>query len=234
MRINCYEHNRVCAVIPARGGSKGIPRKNIKALFGKPLIAYSIEQALESKSIDDVYVSTEDVEIAAISSEYGAKIITRPEELASDTAKTMDVMKHAHLCVKANYYVLLQAVNPLRSASTINNAISQFVNSESEYDSLVAVKKCEMKLGSIIEGYYEPNYKGEITRQMLEEKYYECGVIYIYKASMMLKGDIYGDRIMPYMIKSDIEAIDIDNQEQFDIVEAIIRNRQNSNEGIRR
>ena len=79
---------KIIALIPARGGSKSIPRKNIKEIYGKSLISYSIDQAFQSKKISDIYVSTEDPEISKISRKYGAKIINRPAELASDTAST--------------------------------------------------------------------------------------------------------------------------------------------------
>ena len=86
---------RIVGIIPARGGSKGIPRKNIKLMLGKPLIQHTIEAALASKRIDEVYVSTEDYEIASISESLGTQIIDRPEELAGDKVSTFDVMKHA-------------------------------------------------------------------------------------------------------------------------------------------
>ena len=85
----------VIAIIPARGGSKGIPHKNIKNLGGKPLIAYTIEAALRSEYLDHVFVSTEDSEIANISKNYGAQVIDRPPALAEDASKTVDVVLHA-------------------------------------------------------------------------------------------------------------------------------------------
>ena len=86
------EKMKIIAIIPARGGSKGIPRKNIRLLAGKPLIAYSIEAALKSRYINKVVVSTEDAEIAEISRRYGVEIIKRPEELAKDESPTIDAI----------------------------------------------------------------------------------------------------------------------------------------------
>ena len=85
------------AIIPARGGSKGVPRKNVLELAGKPLIAHSIEDALEAQAVDEVYVSTDDEEIAQVSRAYGAKIIERPDDLAGDTASSEVALIHA-LC----------------------------------------------------------------------------------------------------------------------------------------
>jgi len=216
---------RVVAIIPARGGSKGVLRKNIKVLAGKPLIAHSIEQAIKSELINEVYVSTEDKEISEISKKYGANTIYRPPELAKDLAKTMDVLKHACYIINADYIVLLEATSPMRKISTINQAIRLFINKSAEYDSLVTVKKLELKTGNISGKYYQPDIKGEIPRQLLDERYYQCGVIYIYKFEMMKEENIYGNRIMPFIIESDIEALDINTPEDFEIAEAISEKR---------
>jgi CMP-N-acetylneuraminic acid synthetase len=139
------EKTNVIAIIPARGGSKGIPRKNIRLLAGKPLIAYTIEAAFTSK-MDKVIVSTEDEEIAEISKKYGAEVIERPKGLAKDETPTIDVIFHVLEILKAKNYnpdivVLLQPTSPLRNAEDIYNAIKLFLDSDCE--SVVSV--CEVE-----------------------------------------------------------------------------------------
>ena len=126
---------KVLAIIPARGGSKGLPRKNIADLAGKPLIAWTIEASLNSKYITKTMVSSDDKEILDISVEYGAEIIKRPENLASDDATSESVVKHAIDCLEAtgevfDIVVLLQPTSPLRNSKDIDNAIELMFSSD--------------------------------------------------------------------------------------------------------
>lgn len=132
---------KIYAIIPARGGSKGIPRKNIKEITGKPLIAWSIESALSSKLIEKVYVSMEDEEIAKISSDFSAEIITRLLELTDDFTPTVDVLTHFVECAKSDVVVLLQATSPIRSKNLIDECIGEFL--ENDYDSLATGFYCK-------------------------------------------------------------------------------------------
>ena len=121
----------ILGIIPARGGSKGIPRKNIKPLHGKPLIYYTIKEALKSKFLNRVVVSTEDNDIAEIAKKFGAKVIKRPKELARDETPIRDVVIHVLNKFKEKKYipdavVLLQPSSPLRKAHHIDEAISLF------------------------------------------------------------------------------------------------------------
>ncbi|MEK6900492.1 MAG: acylneuraminate cytidylyltransferase family protein, partial [Nanoarchaeota archaeon] len=122
------QNKKIVAIIPARGGSKRIPRKNIKLLAGKPLIAYTIEAAKRSASLDRIFVSTEDEEIAKVASYYGAEIIKRPDILATDNATTESVLCHAvNNLEKEGYFpelvVLLQPTSPLRGSYIIDKAV---------------------------------------------------------------------------------------------------------------
>lgn len=122
---------KVLALIPARGGSKGLPRKNVVETGGHPLIAWTISAAKKSKYVSDVIVSTDDEEIKSVSLKYGAKVpFLRPAELSSDTAKSIDVALHAlHFCQNEAYdlLVFLQPTSPLRTADDIDDAIEQMV-----------------------------------------------------------------------------------------------------------
>lgn len=142
-----YQNHKILAVIPARGGSKRIPRKNIKQLNGIPLLAYSIREALESKLIDRVVVSTDDEEIAAIAKRYGADVpFLRPAELAADKSPTVLCIEHALDTLKADgddydCAVTLQPTNPLRTANDIDEAIKLFY--EKNREDVVSVVECE-------------------------------------------------------------------------------------------
>ena len=143
-----YKNNSFLAIVPARGGSKGLPGKNIKELCGKPLVAWSIEAGLKSKYVDEVMVSTDDEKIAEISKKYGANApFLRPSELASDTATTFDAVKHTidyyknELKKEFDYIVLLEPTSPLREVCDIDRAIEILL--ESKADSIVGICKTE-------------------------------------------------------------------------------------------
>ena len=136
----------VLAIIPARGGSKGLPGKNIKELCGKPLIAWTIEQAKSCDDSDRIVVSTDDEEIAEVAKKYSAEVpFVRPPELASDTATTIDVIFHAinwlkeHEDYRPEYILLLQPTSPLRSGEDINGAIQML----KDKDVRAVVSVCE-------------------------------------------------------------------------------------------
>jgi len=120
-----YKNKTFLAIVPARGGSKRLPRKNILDLNGKPLVAWSIEAGLNSRYIDKVIVTSDDNEILKISKKYGASTIKRPYELANDTATTIDTVRHAieSMDKTYDYVVLLQPTSPLRTCTHIDEAI---------------------------------------------------------------------------------------------------------------
>ena len=132
------KEGKLLALITARGGSKRLPKKNILKLANKPLIAWTIEASLKSPYIDEVIVSTDDVEIAEISRSYGADVpFIRPPELATDNASSIDVLKHAVLTLNNldrhfDYLILLQPTSPLRKATHINEAIKMYVDKKSD------------------------------------------------------------------------------------------------------
>ena len=129
----------ITAFIPARGGSKGIPNKNIKEFVDKPLIVHSIEYSLDSKHVDEVVVSTDDSKISIIAQEAGATIIKRPSELSTDTSTTESAIEHYLRLskTKADIIVLLQATSPLRPKGSLDNALNHF--QKGGYDSLLSI-----------------------------------------------------------------------------------------------
>ena len=139
-----YKNKVIIAIIPARGGSKGIPKKNIKFLNGKPLITYSIENVIKSKYIDEVFVSTDDKKISLIAKKYGAKIINRPKILARDTSSSESALKHAveeieKLGIKIDLVVFLQATSPMRGKYDLDRAIEKFF--KEKLDSLFSAQR---------------------------------------------------------------------------------------------
>ena len=142
-----YKKRKTLALIPARGGSKGLPGKNIMPLAGKPVIAWSIEQALNSRCIDKVLVSTDSREIASIARKYGAEVpFLRPKALAADTSSTFDVISHAVDFLRKqgeefDYIALVEPTSPLRANADLDRAIKSLIDHEDKADSLVSVGK---------------------------------------------------------------------------------------------
>jgi CMP-N,N'-diacetyllegionaminic acid synthase len=219
---------KVIAIIPARGGSKGLLEKNTKMLFDKPLISYSIELACESQFIDKTVVSSNDKKTLEISKKYDIDVIKRPDNLSMDETPMEDVIRHSLQVMekeknyKADFVVLLQPTSPLRKLTTVNEAISSFLRVSSKYDSLIPIYHIENKIGTIIKGVYKPFYKPGIRRQELDMIYKECGTVFIFKRSIIKKGGLFGSKIYPFIIRDYKESIDIDSLDDFKKVETFM------------
>lgn len=222
---------KIIAIIPARGGSKGIPQKNIRLLAGKPLIAYTVDYALKSKYIDTVVVSTEDQEIAAISYKYGAEIIKRPAILAQDDSPTIDAVLHVLEALKIqneeqNVVVLLQPTSPLRNSEDIDSAIDLFL--KNECDSIISVCESEHPpywAYKIDDHYLKPIMGNDFLkkrRQELPKSYMPNGAIYISTVGVLNKYKSFNSsRRLPYLMPA-IRSVDIDNELDFIVAESII------------
>ena len=207
----------IIGLIPARGGSKGVPGKNIKMIYGKPLIVWSIERALESKLLERVVVSTDSKEIAEISRMAGAEILMRPAELATDTASTLDVMIHALKYCPADTLVLLQPTSPCRESGLIDECIEDF--QQGDYDSLATVWNC----------YYKEYATNTLPRQQIKGFFYDDGNVYVMKATNVLAGDRYGKKICRKII-SKYQNAEIDDAYDFWLLEKILEKQMT--EGI--
>ena len=217
------------AIIPARGGSKRLPRKNILDLCGKPLISWSIEAALKSKYISKVVVSSDDEEILNISSNFGADIIKRPYELANDTATTFDAIKHTiNNLEKYDYIVLLQPTSPLRNEKHIDEAIELL--EEKQADAIVSV--CEMDHSPLWsntlpkDGNMNNFLRDEVLNKRSQdlEKYYRVnGAIYICKTDKLLENKSFflKDNIFAYIMDRK-SSIDIDEEIDFLFAQRVI------------
>ena len=217
------------AIIPARGGSKRLPRKNILDLCGKPLISWSIEAALKSKYISKVVVSSDDEEILNISSNFGADIIKRPYELANDTATTFDAIKHTiDNLEEYEYVVLLQPTSPLRNEKHIDEAIELL--EEKQADAIVSV--CEMDHSPLWsntlpkDGNMNNFLRDEVLNKRSQdlEKYYRVnGAIYICKTDKLLENKSFflKDNIFAYIMDRK-SSIDIDEEIDFLFAQRVI------------
>ncbi len=218
------------AIILARGGSKRLPRKNVLNLAGKPLIAWSIEAGRNSKYIDKVVVSSDDEEILQIAKQYGANIVKRPSELASDTASSFDAVKHVIESSKYDYTILLQPTSPLRNSKHIDEAIELL--KEKNADAVVSV--CEMDhsplwSNTIDESLSMKNFlRDDIINKQSQDlpKYYRLnGAIYICKTSKLLEeGSFFlKDKIFAYIMNRK-SSIDIDEEIDLDLVKCLLSN----------
>ncbi len=217
------------AIIPARGGSKGVPRKNIRLLVGKPLIAHSIEDAQESTLVDQVYVSTDDQEIATISAEYGAKIIHRPAELANDTASSESALIHGLQALEAqninpDLLVFLQCTSPIRTGAEIDQAIAKLKNEQA--DSLLSVSPSHRFLWEEVNGVVQSinyDYSHRPRRQDMNPQYVENGSIYVFKPWVLKENqNRLGGKISLY-IMSEMAAVEIDSLEDFQMIDFLMR-----------
>ena len=215
-------------VIPARGGSKRFPNKNIYPLASLPLIAYSIEYSLSNPEISETYVSTDSQEIREISIKYGAKVLKRPDELSGDFVTTAAVLKHVGEALVANgedfdFMVLLQATNPLRPKKLLSESIR--ILEQGGYDSLMTINKSCRKLGKIIDNQFVPwNYKFGMRSQDMDPPYYENGLLYITSKEQILKGNILGEKMYPMVVNHIFGEIDIDTREDMSYAEYILLN----------
>jgi len=192
----------ILGVIPARGGSKGIPRKNIKEIAGKPLIAWTIEAAKKSKLLDKFIVSTEDPEIAEVARKCGAEVMDRPKELAEDNTSTLAVLEDIVKKTDADIVVVLQPTSPIRSDGLIDRCIGKF--KEAQADSLATGFICKFK-------EYGSNAK---PRQEIDGFFYDDGNVYVIKAELIRHGDRYGKKIEKFFTSRE-ENVDVDDMFDF-------------------
>ena len=230
------KNQKILAIIPARGGSKGIPKKNIVEISGKPLISYSIEVAKKSKLIDKVVVSTDNDEIAEISKKYGAEVpFKRPSKLAKDNVPTYPVIRHTLKWLKENekyepdLVVLLEPTFPLRTSEEVDEAIKT-IQKDDKADSLRGVIEPfqnPYRMWTVKGKYLQPliptdTQSFEQPRQSLEKVYWQNGYIYISKyKTIMEKGNIHGEKILPFILDEG-KFIDVDTEEDLKLLKKVL------------
>lgn len=217
---------KIVSLIPARGGSKGIPRKNIKLLSGKPLISYIIKSSTSSKYIDETYVSTDDVKIAKISKKNGATIVKRPLKYALDNSSSESVLLHFAKKINFDILVFLQCTSPLTATKDIDGAIEFFL--KNSYNSVLSV--CEDRGGFLCGGFlwYEDgkpvnyDYKNRPRRQDMKKTFRENGAIYIISKNNLLK---YKNRLCKKVglyVMPGRRSFEIDEPQDFKLLNKIL------------
>ncbi|MCG2611265.1 acylneuraminate cytidylyltransferase family protein [Flavobacterium sp. SM15] len=229
---------RIIGVIPARGGSKGVPGKNIKLLGDKPLIAYSIQSAKKSNLLAQIIVSTDSEEIAKVAQDWGAEVpFLRPKDLAEDTTPTLKVLQHVldFYQVRGIFFdavCLLQPTSPFREDDFIDNAIQKFINSGA--DALVSVLPVPHE--------YNPHWTFESDendflriatgeekiisrRQELPMAYHRDGAVYITKSEIIKEGSLYGNRLT-YIANHPENYINIDTPEDWKKAQEHLKTKQ--------
>ena len=218
--------NQVIAIILARGGSKGIPRKNVLDFAGHPLVAWTVIQAKLSKEVDEVYISSDSDEILEIAEKYGAKIIKRPAEISGDSAKSEEAIIHALSILGADQemIIMLEPTAPLRKAEDIDNCIKMFRKEEWDscfsgallQDFLLWKKDKNGNLNSL-----NYDYKNQGPRQLREPDYVENGAIFVFKPKIMVnEKNRFGGKIGLFP-NNFWQSFEIDDPEDWEFVELI-------------
>lgn len=234
-----YLNKKILAIIPARGGSKGLPEKNIKPLCNKPLIGWTIEQAKACKYIDTIFVTTDNEKIANTAKDFGIDVpFLRPAELAKDTSSSMDVVEHvlSHFENKHiffDYILLLEPTSPLRKKNDLDAAIQLAIENESA-DGIISLGEVHMEHPMIVK---KINEKGKIApyiddvikisqRQQADKAYFPYGVIYMIKTEIFKKERaFYTNNILPYYIER-WQNYEVDDIYDFIAIEAILKKLQ--------
>jgi len=240
----------ILAIIQARGGSKSIPKKNIKLLAGKPMIAWTIEEAKRSKLLTRVIVSTDDEEIAQIAKQHGAEVpFMRPAEFAQDLSTSLDVNLHALEWLEKNenyvpdVVVMLPPTAPLRTAEDIDKAVEILLKSP-DADSvkpLIEAAKHPYKALKVDGEFVEPFFSKEITghdepydlpRQLFPKSYVYSGALQaMWRKTLTEKKSLTGRKAKYFLMKPD-DCINIDSPAEFELAEILLRRRLEGNSGF--
>lgn len=234
------ETKNIVCLIPARGGSKGVKKKNIKEINDKPLIGWTIEEAKKSKYISDIYVSTENVEISEISKQFDTEVMPRDETLALDTTSSMEVVidfikQLKEKNIVCNNLLLLQCTSPLRKASHIDEAIEIYLNNLDKYDSLISIVEQEehpflsRKINStgMLENFMKFDKNIYYRRQDYPKVYHINGAIYIAKVDVLMKEKTFETKRTYGYVMDKVSSIDIDDEVDFKVAEWLLKDEYN-------
>jgi CMP-N-acetylneuraminic acid synthetase/spore coat polysaccharide biosynthesis predicted glycosyltransferase SpsG len=215
------------AIIPARGGSKGIPRKNVRLLNGKPLIAYVIETAKRAKNIDKVVVSTEDEEIASVSKQYGAEVIMRPPELSTDEVPLDPVIDYTVKRIEENFnvniVVTIQPTSPLLKTETLEEIINK-VQAE-DLDTIITAVDDRHLAWNKIDNQFVPRYTKRVNRQYLPSEFRETGAVFATKREFVTENNRIGNNLSLFEVDK-YESVDIDSPLDWWVAEKLLRRKK--------
>lgn len=231
-----YNNKTILAIVTARGGSKGLPEKNIKKLMGKPLIGWTLDSAKKCEYIDEIFVSTDSSEIAEVCKKFGIVVpFLRPSELASDTASSVDVVQHVisqfeNINKYFDYILLLEPTSPLRKKNDLKNVIEKIV-SNFNADGLITVGEIHMEHPMIVKKLineekiipYIADVEKITQRQQADKAYFPYGVAYIIKTKIFKeKKSFYTDNVIPYCIDR-WQNYEVDDIYDFLCIESILK-----------
>ena len=214
---------KILAVIPARAGSKGIPNKNIRIINGKPLISYCIENALNSKYITDVVITTDSAEIELIAKKYETAYIHRKAELCEDAVTLDAVVYDACRGYDADMIVTMQPTSPTLKHETLDRAIEYAIRNN--LDTLISGVNRPHLAWIEKDGKCVPAYEKRLNRQYLPKRFLETGAFVISKAAVVTKDTRIGDKVNIYEI-SEKEAVDVDTFEDLVCAEQILKEKK--------
>ncbi len=237
--------HRIIAVIPARGGSKGVPRKNIADICGKPLLQYTIEVANDSSLIDACIVSTDDQEIADVACSLGVDVpFLRPREFAQDDSPDIDYLKHAVQWLLANrnwrpeIVVVLQPTLPLRTATDVDAALDFMLKEQCDSLRTISIpygytpyKMWFMdnpetgEMSPVLKTKYYDRLRTDVPRQLLKPVYWQNGVVIATRPKFILEGCVFGPDLRGFAVPIE-HALDIDEPIDFKIAELLLQERQ--------
>lgn len=228
---------RVIAVIPARGGSKGVPRKNIRVVAGKPLIVWTIEAARKAGCIERIIVSTDDEEIACVARQWNAEVVMRPTQLATDAAPTLPVLQHVVDALAAEGYrpdavITLQPTSPLRTARHVEDAMAMF-SADASADSLVSCVRVphifhpQSVMRRTSDGYLIPylDQAQPYQRQAKDEVWARNGAAIYITRTERLADYVFGGRLLSFPMSPE-DSLDIDEEADLLAAEQVLRNRR--------
>jgi len=219
---------RILAVVPARGGSKGVPKKNIRTLGGEPLIGHTLRKAKAVNEINRLIVSTDDTEIASIAQSYGVEVLDRPADISTDLASTESVLLHAirQFVSKGEIFdvvIVLEPTSPFRSIDTIKRAIYKF--NDKSVESVVAVRKSTENIGLINAGVFMPIVPDAPRRRQLRNPIYiESSTIYAARIDFLVKNKSLVSDKWTSLVVSNQEAIDINTEYDLQYAEFHLEN----------
>lgn len=219
----------VLAVTLARGGSKGIPQKNIRPIAGKPLLAWTMQEALKSKHINKYIVSTDSEEIADIAMAWGVQVIFRPKQLAEDDTPSVDALRHAIQGFPHEMIAMLPCTNPLKTADDIDNALMRYL--WGEFDSVIGVteaypiERIKVLDCMLLQDTYPEPEDGQ--RQFLPTYYKRCGAFYITSREMVEQGKLFGHKASHGFILPKERGVNIDDEVDWVLAEALLERKQN-------
>lgn len=222
------------AIVPARGGSKGVPGKNIKDLLGKPMIAYTIEEALKSKYIMEVIISTDDERIADVAVRYGARCpFMRPAELAQDDSLAIDTYTCTVDKLNSEFgysiadFAVLQPTSPLRLAEDIDNTIEVFKKNNADSAISFTRESHPISWHKYLDenGRIVPLFEDKLlNRQDLRPTYYPNGAVFVFKYCTIKSGRYYTDKSYAYIMPAS-RSVDVDTIDDFGYAEFLLRKR---------